>query len=121
MSKLTDKQKRFCDEYLIDLNATQAAIRAGYKPDNANRVGSENLTKLDIQDAIAEKQSEVRARTSITVDFVVNGIKEIAVEGEQENNRLKAFEMLGKHVGFYEKDNEQKQDLIIVGIPKELE
>ena len=48
MPKLTNKQKRFCEEYLIDLNATQAAIRAGYKPKNARSSASENLTKPDI-------------------------------------------------------------------------
>jgi phage terminase small subunit len=46
--KLTDKQKRFCEEYLIDLNATQAAIRAGYSAKTAKSIGQENLTKPDI-------------------------------------------------------------------------
>ena len=48
MAKLTEKQKRFCDEYLIDLNATQAAIRAGYSAKTAGRIGGENLKKLEI-------------------------------------------------------------------------
>ena len=54
MAKLTPKQKAFCDEYLIDLNATQAAIRAGYSEKTANRIGNENLSKLDIQNSIKE-------------------------------------------------------------------
>lgn len=52
MAKLTEKQKRFCDEYLIDLNATQAAIRAGYSAKNANNIASENLAKPNIQNYI---------------------------------------------------------------------
>ncbi len=103
--KLTAKQQKFCEEYLIDLNATQAAIRAGYSQKTANEQASRMLAKVNIQERIAEKQSEASDRTSITVDFVLNGIKDIAVEGEQENNRLKAFDMLSKHLGIYEKDN----------------
>lgn len=47
--KLTDRQKTFCEEYLIDLNATQAAIRAGYSPATANRIGSRLLTNVVIR------------------------------------------------------------------------
>lgn len=67
---LTEKQKRFCDEYLVDLNATQAAIRAGYSKKTAKQIAQQNLTKLDIQeyikkrmvkkeDALIAKQDEV--------------------------------------------------------------
>ena len=59
---LTDKQEMFCREYLIDLNATQAAIRAGYSAKTANRIAAQNLSKLDIQNRIAElktKRNEV--------------------------------------------------------------
>lgn len=51
---LTEKQEMFCREYLINLNATQAAIRAGYSENTARKIGSENLTKLDVQNRIAE-------------------------------------------------------------------
>jgi len=54
---LTDKQEMFCREYLIDLNATQAAIRAGYSVKTANRIAAQNLSKLDIQNRIAELSS----------------------------------------------------------------
>lgn len=107
-SKLTAKQQRFCEEYLIDLNATQAAIRAGYSEKTAHDIGSENLRKPNIANYIAEKQAEARDRNAITVDFVLNGIKDIAEQGEHENNRLKAFDLLGKHLGVYEKDNKSE-------------
>lgn len=58
MANLTEKQKRFCDEYLIDLNATQAAIRAGYSEKTANVIGCENLTKPNIQEYIANRMAE---------------------------------------------------------------
>lgn len=58
MAKLTAKQQRFVDEYLIDLNATQAAIRAGYSARNANNIASENLAKPNIKNRIEERMSE---------------------------------------------------------------
>ncbi|HMR18074.1 MAG TPA: terminase small subunit [Sphingobacterium sp.] len=74
---LTQKQKRFCEEYLIDLNATQAAIRAGYSQKTARAIGQENLTKPDIQVYIAELQQKVSERTNITVDMVVKELARI--------------------------------------------
>lgn len=105
MAKLSDKQKRFCEEYLIDLNATQAAIRTGYSEKTAKEQASRLLTNVNVTAYIQSKQAEIRDRNAITVDFVVNGIKDIAVQGEQENNRLKAFDLLGKHLGIYELNN----------------
>lgn len=61
MAELTAKQKRFCDEYLIDLNATQAAIRAGYSEKTARAIGAENLTKLDIKEYIEKRMAEKEA------------------------------------------------------------
>ena len=56
--KLTAKQQRFCDEYLIDLNATQAAIRAGYSEKTAKQIGQENLTKPDLKEYIEKRMAE---------------------------------------------------------------
>lgn len=58
MMKLTTKQQRFCDEYLVDLNATQAAIRAGYSKKTAKQIAQQNLTKLDIQEYIKKRMAE---------------------------------------------------------------
>lgn len=76
--KLTDKQKKFVEEYLIDLNATQAAIRAGYKPENAQQIGSENLSKLVISNAIANAMAERSRRTGINQDRIVQELARIA-------------------------------------------
>ncbi len=68
---LTPKQQRFVDEYLIDLNATQAAIRAGYSAHTANEMGAENLAKPSIAAAIAEAVDARKERTEITADKVL--------------------------------------------------
>ena len=78
MAKLTDKQRRFCDEYLVDLNATQAAIRAGYSPDSAQQIGSENLSKPVIKNVIAKAMAERSRRTGVSQDRVLNELAKMA-------------------------------------------
>lgn len=77
-AKLTERQKRFCDEYLIDLNATQAAIRAGYSEKTAKVIGSENLTKPDIAARIEKRRAAQIKRTEITADRVLLELARIA-------------------------------------------
>lgn len=74
---LTDKQEMFCREYLIDLNATQAAIRAGYSARTANRTASENLSKPDIQSRIAELKAQRNDLVGINATYVLNRLVEI--------------------------------------------
>ncbi|MCE1957048.1 terminase small subunit [Enterobacter bugandensis] len=74
---LTDKQDMFCREYLIDLNATQAAIRAGYSVKTANRTASENLSKPDIQSRIAELKAQRNDLVGINATYVLNRLVEI--------------------------------------------
>jgi phage terminase small subunit len=69
---LTAKQERFAEEYLVDLNATQAAIRAGYSEKTAAEIGRQNLIKLEIQKEIQEAIEKRSKRTEITVDRVLN-------------------------------------------------
>ena len=81
MAKLTAKQQRFCDEYLIDLNATQAAIRAGYKAKNGQRaseIGHELLQKTQVSEAISEAIAERSKRTGINADRVLLELARIA-------------------------------------------
>lgn len=78
MSKLTPKQARFIEEYLVDLNATQAAIRAGYSEKTARQIAEQNLSKLDIQNAITSAQQARSARTNITQDDVLKRYWSIA-------------------------------------------
>jgi len=74
---LNDKQEMFCREYLIDLNATQAAIRAGYSEKTANRTGSENLSKPDIAQRIIDLKSSRNERVEIDADYVLRRLVEI--------------------------------------------
>lgn len=78
MAKLNEKQKRFVDEYLIDLNATQAAIRAGYSVRTANEQGSQLLAKLSIQAEISRRMAERSKRTGVNQDRVVLELAKIA-------------------------------------------
>lgn len=77
MAGLTDKQQRFVDEYLIDLNATQAAIRAGYSEKTAAAIGAENLIKPNIQNAIQEAQAKRQEQTQIDAAYVLRRLVEI--------------------------------------------
>lgn len=86
---MTKKQKRFVEEYLIDLNATQAAIRAGYSPDTAGSIGGENLQKPEISDAIAKAMAERSRRTGINQDRVLRELAKIAFVNAAEVLDLK--------------------------------
>lgn len=74
---LTDKQQRFVEEYLVDLNATQAAKRAGYSQNTAQQMGWENLSKPLIADAIAKAKAERSKRTEVTQDKVLRELARI--------------------------------------------
>lgn len=74
---MTKKQKRFVEEYLIDLNATQAAIRAGYSPHTAKDIGCENLAKPNIAAAISQAMAERSRRTGINQDRVLQELARI--------------------------------------------
>lgn len=75
---MTKKQKRFVEEYLIDLNATQAAIRAGYSPDTAGSIGNENLKKPEICACVEKAMAERSKRTGVCADRVVQELAKIA-------------------------------------------
>jgi phage terminase small subunit len=76
-AKLTAKQDMFCREYLVDLNATQAALRAGYSAKTATAIGNENLTKPNITDKIQILFGERADRVELNSDWVLNRLKEI--------------------------------------------
>lgn len=125
---MTKKQKRFCEEYLIDCNATQAAIRAGYSKKTAKSIGQENLTKPDIKAYIDEKLKEMQnkniADATEVMEYLTSVLRGeslsevVVVEGTgegcsnairmnkapDEKERLKAAELLGKRYSLF-KDN----------------
>lgn len=182
--KLTDKQRKFCTEYLFDLNATQAAIRAGYSKKTAKEQGHRLLTNVHIQQYVSEQQRKLQISTGITTEMVVRELASIGFsriddfvtveemeqrtpaepsEDEHEtfedeittykavdikltkdvsadkipaiasikqgregievklHEKVKALELLGKHLGIFEKDNAQRSDITIkkVGFDKD--
>jgi len=101
---MTPRQERFCEEYLVDLNATQAATRAGYSARTANREGSRLLSNADIQARIAELRGAQSKRTLITADEVLAGLKAEAIdhgEGSSHSARVQAWVALGKHLALF--------------------
>lgn len=124
-SGLTDKQKRFCDEYLVDLNGTQAAIRAGYSPRSARQIADKNMSNGDIRKYIDErmqkKEKELIADQDEVLKYLTNVLRgksqsEIVVvenigdftsearliqKAPDEKERLKAAELLGKRYNLF--------------------
>lgn len=78
LKKLTAKQERFCREYLIDLNATQAAIRAGYSKKTADRIGHENLNKLEIASRVKELKDKRAEELDLDAYWVLKRLKDIS-------------------------------------------
>lgn len=103
-NKLTAKQQAFCEEFLIDLNATQAAIRAGYSTKTANVIGTENLAKPYINEYVSRLKAERSKKTKIDAEYVLKMsnelLKRCMVEGEGFNasGAGKALDLIGKHV-----------------------
>ena len=101
MSKLTEKQKRFCEEYLIDLNATQSAIRAGYKN---GEIGRQLITKNNVLKYIEELRAEQSKRTEITADKVLEELGSVAFNRDIEcigRDKVRALELIGQHLGMF--------------------
>ena len=118
-NNLTAKQQAFIQEYLLDLNATQAAIRAGYSEKTAKQQASRLLTNVDVQAALREAQEARSERTELTQDWVLSRLVENtqrAMQAEPVRDREgnptgeytyagavanKALELLGKHLGMF--------------------
>ena len=160
---LTEKQKRFCDEYLVDLNGTQAAIRAGYSKKTANEQAARMLANVSFQQYLNEKRNKLADKLEISQERVLKEYARIAFfdirkvysptntlipindmdddaaaclagvevdeihEGFGENrqlightvkvklaNKIAALDSLGKHLGLFERDNDQKKPEVLV-------
>ena len=139
MAKLTAKQRRFCDEYLIDLNATQAAIRAGYSKKTAGVIAAENLIKPNIKkyieermaekekDLIADQDEVLKYLTSVlrgeseSEEIVVESIGDFMSEARtmkkapSEKDRLKAAELLGKRYSLFKDSMKLDVTPVVIG------
>lgn len=107
---LTDKQKRFVAEYLINPNQKQAAIKAGYSEKTAEQIGYQLLQKTSVAEAIAKAQRKREIRTDITADRVLQELADIGFDKEVERttDRLKALELVGKHLAMFTDKVEMK-------------
>ena len=104
---LTDKQKIFVYEYLIDFNATQAAIRAGYSKDTAYSIGNNLLKKVEIQNFLEKYQNDRSEKCGIKFDMIVEelrkiGFADIDPEAVRPTDKIKALETMSKLLGFFE-------------------
>ena len=135
MAKLTAKQEMFCREYIIDLNATQAAIRAGYSEKTAKDIGCENLAKPNIAERIQTLFNERAEKAEISAEWVLNNLKSVAVRCMQEEPVMvkgdngmepsgeyrfdssganKSLELIGKHLKLFTDKVEQETTLKVV-------
>ena len=167
--RLTPKQQRFCEEYLIDLNATQAAIRAGYSKKTANEQGARLLVNVSISHYISELKATLREDNKVTAQMVIDELVKIGLANIQDfinggnsvlelkgldknktaavagikttinentgsittdlrfHNKVAALDLLGKHFGIFERDNDQRKPevptamQITIVVPKEVD
>ncbi len=99
-SKLTAKQQRFCEEYPVDLNATQAAIRAGYSERTAYSQGQRLLKHVEIQKIIELGREELSRRTGMSAAWVIDELRKrynALVEAKDHSGACKPLELIGKH------------------------
>lgn len=140
MIAVNAKQRKFADEYLIDCNATQAAIRAGYSPKTAKQVGQRLLTKVDLSTYIEQQLERIHnektadaqevleyltavmrgEHTEQALRLVGEGVQEIDTLEVSAKDRLKAAELIGKRYGMF-KDNVNVSGSVPVVIADDLE
>lgn len=132
--ELNDKQMAFCQEYIVDLNATQAAIRAGYSKKTARAIANKLLTKVDIQAVIEKLKAKREKRTQISADYVLlelNRVKELAINGDEQYGNegqllgikrqlsaaVSALAKMGEHVNVraFDREKDTQQDAQPIG------
>lgn len=129
--KLTAKQSLFVKEYLVDLNATQAAIRAGYGEKNAKQQGTENLAKPIIKEAIQKQIKKREEKTELNAEWVLKKLEQVANRCLQEepvvdkdgptgefkfdsSGANRSLELIGKHLKMFTDKIEQDTTLTVV-------
>jgi phage terminase small subunit len=131
VNELNDKQRTFCECYLVHLNATRAAIEAGYSAETARSIASTMLTKVNIQHYIDELKQKRSERLKIEADWVLQRFVDISnrcmaaepvmewIDGELKETgewkfdsagANKATDQIARHIGFYAKDKEKAQE-----------
>jgi phage terminase small subunit len=155
MVALTDKQRRFVDEYIISLNATQAAIKAGYSPKTAEQMGYKLVQNSSVSEALQKKRLKLEKKTEITQERILQELANVALANATDyvtitdggvqivntadippdklaaiagikqtqtgieiktRDKLKALELLGKHLGMFNDTDKRQDDNITVVI-----
>lgn len=110
---MTGKQIRFCEEYLIDFNATQAAKRAGYSEKTAYSMGAENLRKPEILNYIEKRKKELKEQTEIKLDNIIDeackiGFADIDLSKVRPADKIKALETIARLLGLDEQSEDRR-------------
>ena len=120
---MTDKQRRFAEEYLTDLNATQAAIRAGYSERTARSSGQRMLTNVDIQNYISLRRADARARVEVTQEEILLqlkkiGLSDVDMEDIKVADKLKAMDMMIRMLGYDKPQSESTDGGGVIMLPE---
>ena len=121
---LTPKQARFVEEYLVDLNATAAAKRAGYSEKTAEQQGYQLLQKSSVQQAVTKAKESRSERIGITQDEVIQGLKKEATlegDGSSHSARVAAWAQLGRHLGMFNDKLNLGADTSLVAMMKRID
>lgn len=118
--EITKRQKSFADEYLKDYNGKQAAIRAGYSEKTAENQASRMLRLVKVAEYLGKRQIEKEKKIGITIEAIIDELREVGfgvVDGEKlkMNDKIKALELLGKHLGMFSegKDKETEVNILV--------
>ena len=101
MSSLTDKQQRFTEEYVVDFNGTQAAIRAGYAENSAHVAASRLLSNDKVQQVVRELARETAESVHISAEAVLERLWEEAHHAKSDSARVRALELVGRHFALF--------------------
>lgn len=115
---LNPKQQRFVEEYLVDLNATQAAIRAGYSKRTAKEIGCENLTKPNIAAAVAKGRALLADKAEVNAEQILRDLEDMrrmALAAEQFAPAIRAAELRGKQIGMFVEKHEHSGTVSFAG------
>lgn len=109
LKKMTNKQKAFVIEYMKDKNATQAAIRAGYKADNAEVVGCRLVKNSSVSSEIQRLMNKAEEKVLVSIEYVIKGLKGLCEQSDNDVAKVKSYELLGKYLNIF-KDADKNED-----------
>jgi len=117
--EITKRQKSFADEYLKDYNGKQAAIRAGYSEKTAENQASRMLRLVKVAEYLGKRQIEKEKKIGITIEAIIDELKEVGfgiVDGDKlkMNDKIKALELLGKHLGMFSESKDKETEVNIL-------